>query len=454
MIQNAGTKALHQHVPTPTSTSALQQCETINANQLRPYSFKFAVHDDSGFRATPGSSNISRSSVDDINTQFVKEDASHTWEFNAGENRKNGGESSAVGNDETFGPTSEPSDHPNPEDDQPHERIEEDEAVAGFNARGWSDKFGPQTFEHQPASASQKTVRANSRRKPSTRTTAGTAAIVEEGSSEEDTYEWRGRKGHGQPARVESPQAMDIDSPSPAGFSRSVDPLASEPPHPQSVRNIPVEPTRPEWRPGRTEGIESGSGTPKIDEIEKSQPHVNAVGSEDSEEFRASFADLRNVAPFAPPKPTGLKSFEDLKDNLPFESQPAADAAVRLPKAQPLVFPSAPAAPMLPPTVAIGTIKPTPSSWSSYLADFEDYMRHWDKFNIQVVDHFATRKKHTARTRESKGYGFLGQRSAASVEEYYNCLQQDNDVRQRWNDACMEHEKRFREFMLFRERMK
>jgi hypothetical protein len=198
--------------------------------------------------------------------------------------------------------------------------------------------------------------------------------------------------------------------------------------------------------------VDNVNGKDKPVEIPRKpvNPNPNNVGSEDSEEFRASFADLRNVAPFAH-QSSGLKSFADMKDNLPFESKASADVSIKLPKVHPLRFPSPPVAPQLP---AVNGAQPNVVSWEKYVKDFENYMRLWDTFNSQVVDHFATRKAHIARTREEKGYSFLEARGDADVQEYYNWLEQDMDVRRRWSAACEEHEHRFREFMAFRMRMK
>lgn len=104
--------------------------------------------------------------------------------------------------------------------------------------------------------------------------------------------------------------------------------------------------------------------------------------------------------------------------------------------------------------MAIDGMEPTQSSWQNYLEEFERYMREWELFNQQVVDHFATRSSHIARIRESKGYGFLATRGEMDIQEYFNWVQQDNDVRRRWNAACEMHEERFREFMSFRAKMK
>lgn len=391
--------------PTPDFGSENKSSNNVDG----PSIFSFPVDDDTFREAgtTSGGNGFAKSSVDDINTSFANDEGSNTWQFNAGT-----GDADA-------------------------------KAESGFNAEGWSDKFGPQTFVPQPVPGPSvsptRTSRANSRRSKA-KPTAGTPASVEESSSEEETYDWRGRSAQAQarPVATGSPQAMDIDTPSSEGLKA------------EFARNIHVEPSRPEWRAGNVDGASSEEMPQRPAKIPLD---ANAAGSEDSEEFRASFADLKNVAPLAQQK-EGLGSFSSLKDNLPFESKASDFPPGRLSNPQPLEFPEPPVAPRLHATVAIEGMKPNTASWNKYLADFEDYLRQWDSFNGQVVDHFATRKTLISGTREAKGYGFLGARGDTEMQEYFNWVQQDNDVRRRWMDACIEHQDRIREFMAYRDKMR
>ncbi|KAG8425292.1 hypothetical protein J3458_002014 [Metarhizium acridum] len=381
------------------------------ANRTRSHSFNFPINDDT-FAETPnapGGHGFAKSSLDDINTSFVKDDNSNTYQFNAG--------------------TTE----------------EAANVESGFNPDGWSDKFDAQTFVPQPQpgpSASPTRASRTNSRKTKIRPTAGTAATVEESSSEDETYEWRGRnaQAQGQAPATDSPQAMDIDSPMSSVASAT-----------QTARNIPVEPSRPEWRAGKAAGGMANDEKPQ--RPAKVPLDENAAGSEDSEEFRANFADLKNVPPFSQQK-EGLESFNGMRDNLPFESKASDGPRVKVPRPVPLEFPSVPLAPRLPPTVAIDGMKPNTASWMKYVTEFESYLRQWDTFNGLVVDHFATRKLLIENTRASKGYGFLAARGDADLQAYYSWVQQDNDVRRQWTSVCQEHESRMREFMAFREKMK
>lgn len=426
------------------------------ANHDESNSFTFPVDDDTFAESpkAPAGQGFAKSSFDDINTRFANDDGPNTYQFNAGTGEADanvGIRSSPRSRRARRSPIKRPTVHLR---DNANTTSNATQAESGFNPEGWSDKFNAQTFVPQPqpgpSASPTRTSRTNSR-KTKIKRTAGTAAAVEESSSEEETYEWRGRNPQTQsrPSGTDSPQAMDIDSPmsSSAGATATGTATAT-----QAARNIPVEPSRPEWRAGKVDG-----GVAKDEKPERPAKiplDANAVGSEDSEEFRASFADIRNVAPFAQQK-DGLESLNGMKDSLPFESKASDVPPVKMPKAATaLEFPEPPVAPRLPPTVAIDGLKPNTGSWVKYVSDFESYLRQWDSFNGLVVDHFATRKVLIENTRAEKGYGFLAARGDGDLQEYFSWVQQDNDVQRRWMDACEDHEKRMREFMAFREKMK
>lgn len=407
-----------------TVSSTTQQPDLLIANQ-ESLSFNFEVNDDTFVRTSPQQANFGKTSLDDINTQFSQHQPD-TWKFSAGHSgaEQPGAESPSKNAAATAA--------------EPDGTAQE--ADEGFNATGWADKFGPQTFAPQANAPNNpsptKTSRANSKKSKSGRSgNAGTG----DGTSDDDIYEWNGRKTQ-KDGLASSPQAMEIDSPPtrPGGPARS-----------NSVRNIPVEPSRPEWRSGNFENV-----PPAVPPRQSSPIKPTMGGSEDSEEFvAANFSDMKNVPPFAQAAP-GLKSFMDLKDNLPFDSQAAPESPSKVPKAQPLIFPPPPSAPRLTPTVAVEGMKPTPASWNQYLEEFERYLAEWESFNAKVVDHFAARNSQIAKMRAEKGYSFLGSRRDGDCLDYYNWIEQDNDVRRRWNAACEGHEMHFRDLMAFREKMK
>jgi hypothetical protein len=235
---------------------------------------------------------------------------------------------------------------------------------------------------------------------------------------------------------------MDLDDEPPA---KTV-PAPASAPSPATTsgsngaRNIPVEPSRPDWRAGDASAVRTDLGA---------GPHAPTVGpSEDSDDFRASFADITNVAPFAPAG-TGLDSLNDLKTGLPFETQASTRVPLpRKPVVKELPFPPVPQAPA-PPTPIDSSARPPKVVLDAYLQAFEVYMRQWDGFNDNVVAHFVAR----AEERMKKGYNMLRTIGDGDIQDYTTSVAQDVIVRQKWTAACVEHEWRMREFMAFREKM-
>lgn len=434
-----------------------------------PSIFSFPVNDDTFRRNSPDQPPFSRRNTDDIDTSFVEEEDAAEWEFSAG-GAEQGSPAKHRKGRRSPGKRPTTSGKSTPSFVSDSERPDSTKPESAFNPDSW--EFGPHTFVPQPAKSVSPTrlSRTNSR-KPKASRKPNYTNVVDDSSSEDEVLEWRGRKVQDEPPAAESPQAMDIDTPPvsnsippprPPKIPSPQPPQTTPSPQPaetnqapgstasHTARDIYVEPSRPEWREANAD---NASGVESRVESPRKPVNPNNVGSEDCEEFIASFADLRNVAPFTQ-QSSGLKSLSDLKDNLPFESKAAPQIPIKLPAVHPLIFPNAPTAPQIPSAVMASGIQPSAQSWETYVKEFEDYMKQWDAFNAQVVDHFATRKSHIARTRAEKGYSFLENRGDDDIQEYYNWLEQDMDVRQRWTAACEEHERRFREFMAFRMKMK
>jgi hypothetical protein len=376
---------------------------------------------------------FARSSTDDINTTFVNDDGKTPWQFGAAstnQQNQNGGDKtpskSAAANSSSAPKAGQAS--------QPQ---------TAFDANTWGDQFGPHTFEPQTRSTSvspTKASRANSKKTRQPKSQPDVITI--EDSSDEEVFSWTGRKTQANPAAVDSPQAMDIDPPQ--------EPVVEQAPV-HEARNIPVEPSRPEWRPGDFGARAGSAGSKKSPET---TVNANAAGSEDSEEFKASLADLSKVAPFAQ-QASGLKSFKDMKDHLPFESKASDEVFDKGDKdITRLAFPQIPVAPRPSPSFAVEGIKPTASAWQKYAAEFETYLRQWSEFNSSVIDHFEARRSNLVASRAANGYDFLRARGDEGCAEYLKAVSQDNDVRRRWNEACENHEERLREFMTFRAKMK
>ncbi|VUC27212.1 unnamed protein product [Clonostachys rosea] len=423
LIKNIGTSLLPKSRLRASTTNGLHR--NMKDANLCPNSFNLS-DDETG--------KFARSSTEGINTTFVNDDGKTAWQFNAGgkdastnQQNQNGGDKtpskSTATNSSSAGQASQP---------QP-----------AFDANTWGDQFGPHTFEPQTRSTSvspTKASRANSKKTRQPKSQPDVITI--EDSSDEEVFSWTGRKTQPNPATVDSPQAMDIDPPQ--------EPVVEQTPV-HEVRNIPVEPSRPEWRSGDFGARAGSAGYKKTPEP---KVNANATGSEDSEEFKATLADLSKVAPFTQ-QASGLKDFKDMKDHLPFESKASDEVFERGEKdVTRLSFPQIPVAPRPSPSFAVEGIKPTAAAWQKYAAEFETYLRQWAEFNSSVIDHFQARRSHLVASRAANGYDFLRARGDEGCAEYLRAVSQDNDVRRRWNEACEDHEERLREFMTYRAKMK
>jgi hypothetical protein len=442
------------------------------------------THNSFNFGATEGRQGQKRfasSSAEKINTKFVEEEHSGEWEFTAGGASTDGASGLRSQSGSRLGrrsPTKISRRPVPPRQDSgavpPMRQNSEDALKTGFSAEEWGAKIGSEHFVPQPPNSGSPTRRSNSRKnsKPIKVTKGGSAGLVDEDdeipippSGWQDTSKSN--------RRVSSPAPMDIDTDTPPAETNNGTPKASRA---TGARNINVEPTRPEWRPGNINGdaqpvlpprppLNTDATTqPFTGEAaagSKSAPKINPFanlngGSEDSEEFRTNFADFKKVEPFTDPKPTGLQSFADLKTTLPFESQPSAHIPLDKPQSVPsLAFPPAPVAPRLPPTVAVATIRPNNAQWRKYAQDFYNYMEKWETFNQKVLDHFTARQTHLIMRRQQHGRAWLeGIQGLDSAGVYQTELEQDNAVRQQWMKANEDHQARIREYVAFRDRAK
>lgn len=435
--------------------SAGDDCPTMtfeHADSADVSSFTFPVPDSSFVRSTADPSHIMRNSTENINTRFVAEDfANADWHFNAS--------AAAAGQDATgaayrrsqsgsrAGRRSPAKDRPAPMAPPPStggmsgvdQGVDHGPKPGGFDAEEWTQKIGVEHFAPRvvpPVSASPtRPVRPAKKPRPVLKT-MGTAGLVgeDETSSSGEEKNKPSAAAADADAGARSPNAMDIDPP-------VVEPVA-KPQVDGGARNIPVEPSRPEWRAGDVDGAKPSGVPPKIPFSAN-----NTAGSEDTDGFSTSFADLRNVEPIASAA-TGLGSLDDLKANLPFESKASAKPPTGAPKPikKQIKFPRAPAAPRPPPTV-------TTAAWEKYAADFTQYMDDWRRFNDLYIDHFEARRSIIAKQRKEMGYSFLSTRTDAGIREYMDWLEQDREIRVKWTAASTEHEQRVREFMAYRNRV-
>ncbi|KAI0553479.1 hypothetical protein F4679DRAFT_571182 [Xylaria curta] len=437
----------------------------VDADYNRASSFNFSSGPSTA-RTDAGFKTFTRNSAENINTRFV--DLEDDWQFKAG---------SASANEATIPPRSRPQSRnrppnrqktfPKPPFSTPMPEAQDTPVMSsgdqGFSAGMWNEQIGSQHFEPQPSNSASTspTRRGPPKKSKSFKMTAGTAAVVDEEESEE--YQDTHRPSMGPTSMV--PDAMDIDTPPVEKTEGNPNPIDVN-----SARKYATEPYRKDWRAGDVNGVSSSAGRPApstngtngaISQTNGIKPEVGTTnngplrhgGSEDSEEFRATFSDFKNVEPFADPSPSGLKSFAALKSTLPFESRPSEQipSDIKPPPvpARPLEFPHPPVAPRLPPTMGVAGLRPNNSSFKKYAESFHNYMEKWDVFNNKVLAHFVTRQEEFKSRRLRRGANWLEE----GVTDYLTEVDQDLDVQKKYADACAEHRKSVAQFREFRDRV-
>ncbi|KAI1505306.1 hypothetical protein F5X99DRAFT_277229 [Biscogniauxia marginata] len=461
------------------SASATKQVKT-GADKSRSSSFNFSAANDSTSKDA-STKPFTSSSADNINTKFVQDDHPDDWQFKAG----------ASSASEAYTP-SKPRLQPRTrvtrrqvQKSRPAPTIHmtsapessEDTSKQGFSAGEWNEQIGSHHFEPQPSNSASSSParRMHSKKSKPVKMTAGTAGMVDEEESEgwqeiprppSDTTS-ASVSASGAPP---SPNAMDIDSPAPGNVEDT--PKASQT---NGARNIPVEPHRADWRAGKVDGVHSSSASSTSDAdstksgfLEPSVPQPMAApavanpfiphngGSEDTEEFRMKFTEFKKVEPFVDSTPTGLKSFSDLKSTLPFESRPSEQIPLeKVISPAPLVFPTPPVAPRLPPPIAVAGLRPNATSFRKYAQDFYNYMDKWESFHNKIMLHFSTRQDNFKTRRQQRGAAWLDiSLGSDGAREYLAELDQDQAIHSQWLDAIREHRKKVAEFTEFRDRVK
>ncbi|KAK0712281.1 hypothetical protein B0T21DRAFT_415851 [Apiosordaria backusii] len=413
----------------------------------------FAVPDDDDPTSPIQQARFTRHSADNINTKFVTEDKGK-FEFSAGTDTESSpnspgdsfsrarrrGRQSPLRNE--FAAAHEAFANISPT----RPAMPQQEAApktSAFDAKKWEESIKANIFNPKPATRSS--VSPTRPVKPLKKTrgggvrlTAGSAGMVEEDDSSGDDRAQTG-PGRANFSGTKSPNAMDIDPPVPETAAHP-QPAANE------ARTIPIEPTKPEWRAGHVgaTGTAAPAVDPKVNGAQKI-PKVNPThaGSEDTDDFMRPniFADFENVAPFSQ-KASGLNSFADLSQNLPFQSRPSAKIPLPQMKPTPLSCPPVPQAPIAPAPLVLGGANLMSPAWDTYAKEFEAYMIAWSQWNETMLAHFTTRQAH----HNSAGFSWVSAMGDLGYQEYANALEQDKPLRQKWLTACDNHELQVKEF--------
>lgn len=458
-----------------------------HANEKSINSFTFPVDDGMFAPTDPQPKPFTRKSADSINTRFVAEEFSGgDWQFTSGSANedaflaaKQRHQARARQGRQSPAKTPGLSTRQN-STSEPNLNTAAQQPKGGFDPNLWSEQIGADAFVPQPprnhTASPAKTNRPIKKPKP-VRKTAGTAGLVDEdesSSSEERTRPPTATADYAIPIPTapDSPVAMEIDTP-------TVEPSRPAPaPQPSTARNIPVEPSKPEWRAGNVNGVTADSKPPPAAPARPPKIPTSKLGSEDTSGFFGpNLSDFTKVAPFAP-QVSGLGSLGDLAFNLPFESKPAPKVTLEVdedttpadtnpngfsnnahlqaqpsPTATSLSFPSDPKPPHPPPVLAIPHMKPSTEAWAHYVREFHAYMEQWADFNARVTDHFSARKGMMEESRRRTNFTWVEARDDAGMKKYIQWLEEDQLVRRKWMAACEDHERRVREFLGYREKM-
>ncbi|PHH51948.1 J protein JJJ1 [Ceratocystis fimbriata CBS 114723] len=417
-----------------------------------PHSSSFNLGDlASQLPTEPASGTFSRRSTGNIETQFSPQ-ASESFTFSAG-----GAPTSGSGGDATsfFQPKSTSARGEAGSSTSANMFFSRSPSCSPtkqstFDPATWSAKFGRETFVPQRVSPTRSnTSRSATQKHASMRSSASQRSNSSESSTMETPI---GKSARGNRSGIDSPNAMDIDSPPSCGQATrtpKVPPLPPKIPQASHARNVPVEPAKKEWRSG-----DLGGGPAIPQDLPQRRPVDGGFrGSEDSPEFYDSLNDLRNVEPFI--SQPGLHSMGDLKMNLPFESKPEP-TPLKAPsygnaKVQSLDFPQVPIAPVFP--MASYTGAPLGANeLQGYKIKFQQYLRDWEVFNRRIVTHFERRQAELEAVRASLGAAdLLGD---AKLRDQLEWARQDREVRSRWSMAWEEHEIQVQQYLEVKSRAK
>lgn len=461
------------------TTTQKKSAEQQHADGAPASRFEFNVDDDM-LKPTSPQNRFMRKSADSINTRFVADEfVGADWKFHAGGGptedaflaakqrahaKARPGRQSPI---KTRSPTKDGLNFGQGSTSDPELRnpgSQPQQTQSAFNAAQWTE-IGPEAFVPQtPRGATASPTKLNRPMKKSkhVKMTAGTAGMVDEDDSSSNEEKTRpgpstGFTGNNSvPTPTDSPIAMDIDTPP----NEPAPPV----PQPKTARAIPLEPSKPEWRPGFVAGVPTAESKPMPPPV---PPHPDRpgsannpirLGSEDTEDLMAGsniFANFKNVAPFAPTVPAGLESMGDLGSAIPFPSKAATRLAVDKEKdtSRPLPFPPVPKSPRPPTVLAISHLKPPADAWQKYVHEFRAYAEEWADFNARVTAHFEARKNLIEQSRLKTGFSWIEARGDAGIRKYLEWIEEDKIVRQKWMAACEAHELRVREFLKYREKM-
>ncbi|KAK8167762.1 hypothetical protein BKA80DRAFT_51065 [Phyllosticta citrichinensis] len=379
----------------------------------QPSIFNFQIDPDAFEPTKPAQQQPKSKSSENINTTFSPGDWHGKFEGSTdyfGGPVPPTGSSRPSRSNSTFSPspargTSQPRDHSS----APTSATAEKPPTAGFGPVKFSQDEWAKTFKdpsffmpNEPPKSTSPLKNQPPPRKtkqPRSRTKTRQASVAEEDGSD-DVEEIPGTAREANTAEGDG-SAMDIDSTPPTSAPANG---ATEP--------KPVYVHRPE-------------------PAQKKQTTESARAADGGDTIRLD--DLKNVAPLSGFNQEGLKNLNDLGQNLPFQSQPAAAHPRRSSEAGSLHLPDPPRAPELPQRLTVVT-------WTEFLPKMGTYVRLFQQFDSHMLQHFAARQAEVdAMGSASQWLGALGDTTAGGFASYMRGMREDERARAHWTVAWEKH---------------
>jgi hypothetical protein len=221
--------------------------------------------------------------------------------------------------------------------------------------------------------------------------------------------------------------AMDIDDTPPSEKTASAQVPLAEPPR-----------SSPRPKSTKTGTVPNGDATSSPPATAAKAPAPGLSG----------LSGLANVEPFLPSSVGGLGGLDELKDTLPFKSQPSNSHPTKSNTVQKLKFPTIPAAPLPPPG------KLTQAAADFYFAQMEGYIRQFKNYSEALTKHFAGRNAELNNLDDR----FVRQRGETTQKlgfaSYLKKMKEDEEVMVVWKLAQEKHIKALEQCGEVRNKMK
>jgi curved DNA-binding protein CbpA len=303
-----------------------------------------------------------------------------------------------------------------------------------FSAEEWAKTYkdGSWVYPQPPMKSTSPVRKQTTKPRASSKSTATRPATIPKPVTINDATDEPTAQGNGNrsaDADGSDGSAMDIDVEEPK-------------PNTRGPRMVHVPPLRPEWRDSKPTSAPATG-------VNKSNGGLDLAG-------------FSNVAPFAPSE-AGLKDLNDLRSQLPFESQASAVHPRRtVSQSQNTQIPTfsatLPASHVLPapPKPPPAPTPLTPQSWREYVARMQAYLAEWNRFEKAVTARFTSHQGTLDALLSTGSTAWLeggNEHAKQGCNAYVQELKQDEQVREHWAVASEAHRETMKIFLNVREQV-